>query len=299
MNGWMDKRVCLVTGASGGIGKEIAAGLAKMDAQVVLVCRDAVKGRAAQAEIRQRAASDNVELLIADLSSQESVRSAVGQFLDTHDRLDVLINCAAVIRARRGLTVDGWETTLAINHLAPFLLTSLLSDCLKATAPSRVVNLTSAAHASMLDFDNFNGERGYSPLRAYAATKLMNVLFTYELARRLEGTRVTANCVHPGAVRSALFRDFSGAFPLLLALTRPFMSSPRKGARGPIYLATSPSVEGLSGRYFQKLKEGKSTRGAYDPAVARRLWEYSAQMVGVPSEPEYVPYVQSAPFASA
>ena len=198
--GGMGEKVCLITGATSGIGKATAMGLANMGASVVMVGRDRGRGEAALAEIKEKSANASVDLLLADLSSQEEVRRLADEFKEAYPRLDVLINNAGVFRSERITTADGLEMTFAVNHLAYFLLTNLLLDVLKASAPSRIVNVSSGDHRNgTIDFDDLQGEKGYKGAKAYSQSKLANVLFTYELARRLEGTGVSANCLHPGA----------------------------------------------------------------------------------------------------
>src|SRR5215212_3378073 len=198
--GVMDEKICLITGATSGIGKATAIGLADMGARVVMVGRDRGRGEAALAEIKERSANASVDLLLADLSSQEEVRWLADEFKEAHPRLDVLINNAGVIRSKRVASADGIEMTFAVNHLAHFLLTNLLLELLKATAPSRIVNVSSGEQRNgTIDFDDLQGEKGYKTAKAYGQSKLANILFTYELARRLEGTGVSTNCLHPGA----------------------------------------------------------------------------------------------------
>lgn len=273
----MKGRVCIVTGANSGIGKATALGLAQLGATVVMVCRDQARGEAAMNDIRRTSGSDTVELMLADLSSQQAIRTLAAKFGRTHDRLHVLVNNAAVNLWDRTVTVDGYETNFAVNHLAPFLLTNLLLDCLKSGAPARIVNVTSSAQ-SALDFDDLMGEKRYNAMRAYSRSKMANVLFTYELARRLADSGVTANCAHPSVVRTNLGRDFPLGFRILLTLMWPFMATPEKGAETPLYLATSPEVEGVSGKYFGNKREAQSGRGSYEEEAARRLWEISAAL---------------------
>src|SRR5215213_2753516 len=237
--GGMGEKICLITGATSGIGKATAMGLANMGASVVMVGRDRGKGEAVMAEIKEGSANASVDLMLADLSSQEQVRRLADEFKEAYPRLDVLINNAGVIRSKRITTADGIETTFAVNHLAYFLLTNLLLNVLKASAPSRTVNVAS-------------GEQGYKGAKAYSQSKLATVLFTYELARRLEGTGVTANCLHPGVVGTNLGSGVSGVFGFMVRALTPLMKSPEKGAETSVYLASSPEVEGLSGRYFVK-----------------------------------------------
>ena len=280
----MRGKVCLVTGGSSGIGQATALGLANMGATVIVVGRDRSRGEAVVAEIKQKSNNDAVDLMLADLSSQASIRRLAEDLKDRYQQLHVLINNAGVFISKRTVTVDGIETTFAVNHLAPFLLTSLLLDVLKASAPARIINVTSSGERSgTINFDDLQGEGRYSGIRAYNQSKLAMILWTYELARKLEGTGVTANCVHPGVVVTNLGRGSSGSFGLLLRLMRPFFSSPEKGAETSIYLASSPEVEGVSGKYFAKKAEAKSSERSYDAATARRLWQVSAEMTKLPA----------------
>jgi NAD(P)-dependent dehydrogenase (short-subunit alcohol dehydrogenase family) len=277
----MNGKTCVVTGANAGIGKATALGLAKMGATVVMVCRSHERGEAALTEIRRESGNDSISLLIADLSSQASIRHLADNFLANYPTLHVLINNAGIIPRKRTVSADGFETQFAVNHLAYFLLSNLLFDRLKATAPARIVNVTSKVHdRASIDFDDLQSERAYRPSSVYARTKLANVLFTYELARRLDGTRVTANCLHPGPVATKLLRDYMpSAFRFL---TNIVGVSPEKGAQTSLYLATSPEVEGVSGKYFINQKAVQSPKASYDNATARRLWEVSARLSGLP-----------------
>src|SRR5215217_8977279 len=230
--GAMGKRVCLITGATSGIGKATAMGLANMGASVVMVARDRSRGEAALAEIKEGSANASVDLMLTDLSSQEDIRRLADEFKDAYPRLDVLVNNAGVIRSKRVTSADGIEMTFAVNHLAYFLLTNLLLDLLKASAPSRIVNVSSAEQRNgTIDFDDLQAEKGYKTAKAYGQSKLANILFTYELARRLEGTGVSANCLHPGAgVRTNLGSGVSGVLGLTVRALTPLMKSPEKGA---------------------------------------------------------------------
>src|SRR5215217_3650475 len=282
--GAMGKRVCLITGATSGIGKATAMGLANMGASVVMVARDRSRGEAALAEIKEGSANASVDLMLTDLSSQEDIRRLADEFKDAYPRLDVLVNNAGVIRSKRVTSADGIETTFAVNHLAYFLLTDLLLDMLKASAPSRIVNVASGEQRNgTIDFDDLQGAKGYKGAKAYSQSRLATVLFTYELARRLEGTGITANCLHPGVVGTNLGSGVSGIFGFMVRALTPLMKSPQKGAETSIYLASSPEVEGLSGRYFVKKAEARSSDVSYDERLARRLWEVSAQLTKLPA----------------
>lgn len=282
MSGSMAGKVCMVTGANSGIGKVTALELARKGATVVMVCRSRERSEKALAEIRQAVGGAAVELMIADLSSQQSVRALADSFRQKYDRLDVLVNNAGAFFLEREITVDGLESTFAVNHLGYFLLTNLLLDMLKASAPSRVVCVSSGAEAAgTINFDDLQGEQTYSHWRAYAQSKLANVLFTKELARRLEGTGVTVNCLHPGFVRTNLAGG-SRLGRLLVAMMRPFTISAEAGAETSIYLASSPEVEGVTGKYFIKKRAVEPrSRTARDFAVAKRLWQVSEQLTGL------------------
>lgn len=279
--GMNNKRV-LITGATGGIGQAAAQALAKMGARVVLVGRDPEKTRRVADEIRQSSANPDVDYLIGDLSAQADVRRIAGEYRRRYERLDVLINNAAGMFMRRQLSADGLEMTLALNHLAYFSLTLQLHDLLIASAPARIVNVTSSSHRiARLDFDELIPEKGYIGLVAYARTKLMNVIFTYELARRLAGSGVTANCLHPGLVGTRLGQNNNGLYRPVFSLYQRVALSPEKGAETPVYLASSPEAEGVSGRYFVKKTAVSSSRASNDPAAAQRLWDLSLELSGL------------------
>jgi NAD(P)-dependent dehydrogenase (short-subunit alcohol dehydrogenase family) len=282
--GGMDEKVCLITGATSGIGKATAMGLANMGASVVMVGRDRGRGQAALAEIKEGSANASVDLMLADLSSQQEIHRLADDFKEAYPRLDVLINNAGVIRSKRVTTADGIEMTFAVNHLASFLLTNLLLDLLKASAPSRIVNVASGEQRNgIIDFNDLQGEKGYKTAKAYSQSKLATVLFTYELARRLEGTGVAVNCLHPGVVGTNLGSGVSGVFGFTVRALTPLMKSSEKGAETSIYLASSPEVEGLSGKYFVKKAEARSSDVSHDQRLARRLWEVSAELTNVPA----------------
>jgi retinol dehydrogenase 14 len=279
----MADKTVLVTGATGGIGKATALGLARMGARVGITGRDMARAKAAAADIRAVANNAAVDAFAADLASQTEVRRLAREVLDMYPRLDVLVNNVGGFWTHRHVTADGLEHTFALNHLAPFLLTKLLLDRLKASAPARIVTVSSGAHTlGRLDFDDLQAELKYSGQSAYNASKLANVMFTYELARGLHGTEVTANVLHPGVVRTAFgAEDQSALFRLMLPLMRPFMKSTAQGAATSIHLASSPLVEGVTGLYFSNSKPKKSSKSSYDNAAARRLWQVSTDLTGL------------------
>ena len=282
MSGSMNGKVCMVTGATSGIGRVVALQLAATGAAVVVVGRDAEKGAAVVADIRGRSASAAITFLQADLSSQRSIRDLARAFAGAHDQLHVLVNNAGAIYGRRRTSADGIELTFALDHLGYFLLTNLLLPILKRSAPARIVSVSSRVHrAGRIDFDDLQGERRYAGVRAYSQAKLANVLFTYELARHLAGADVTATCAAPGLVASNFGRGNTGMLGIFSRLARLVAISPEEGAATPIHLASSPLVEGVTGKYFYKLADTRSSTGSYDEATARRLWDVSAHMTGL------------------
>ncbi len=278
----LDGKVCLITGATGGIGLEAAKALGRMGATVVLVGRDPGRTEAAVQAVRQAAPDAKVDWLRADLTSLKSVREAAETFRSRYPRLDVLLNNAGLILDRREVTVDGLEATMATNHYGPFLLTHLLLDLLKASAPSRIINVSSEGHRlGKLDFDDLQSERRYDGIRVYGTSKLANILFTRALAKRLEGTGVTANALHPGVVRTGFGHNTKGFFRHLVKLTSPFMISAEKGARTSIYLASSPEVAAVTGQYFIRSRRRKPSSDARSDELAERLWQVSERLTGV------------------
>jgi retinol dehydrogenase 14 len=273
----------LITGGTGGIGQATAIGLAALGARVGISGRDLARAGAAAADIRAATGNPAVDVFAADMSAQAGVRHLAAQVLDSYPRLDVLVNNVGGFWAHRHVTADGLERTFALNHLAPFLLTSLLLGRLTASAPARIVTVSSGAHAQgRLDFDDLQGERNYSGPRAYNQSKLANVLFTYELARRLAGTGVTATAAHPGVAATSFgAEDQAAHFAIMIRVARPFMKTPAQGALTPIYLASSPQVEGVTGQYFVNRKPKTSSKASYDTAAAARLWQASASLAGL------------------
>ena len=279
----MAGKTVLITGATGGIGKATAVGLARLGARVGITGRDLARAEAVAADIRAAADNPVVDAFAADMSSQAEVRRLAREVLDAYPRLDVLVNNVGGFWTHRHVTADGLEHTFALNHLAPFLLTLLLLDRLEASAPARIVTVASGAHTlGRLDFDDLQALQKYSGQRAYNASKLANVMFTYELARRLQGSRVTATVLHPGVVRTAFgAEDQSVFFRLMLPLMRPFMKTTAEGAATSIYLASSAQAAGVTGQYFANSKPKKSSKSSYDSAASRRLWQVSTDLVGL------------------
>ena len=276
----MKGTVCVVTGATSGIGKAAATALARLGATVVMVGRDRGRTEAAAAQIAAVSASPpRVE--IADLASLEQVRGLAGRLAGL-ERIDVLINNAGLVLGERRITPDGLEHVFALNHLAPFLLTNLLLPKLTASAPARVVTVTSDAHsAARLDLSDPNLEHGWDSWRSYANSKLANILFTRELARRLDGTGVTANCAHPGVVRTGFGRESRPLLKLGITIARPFMLSPERGADTVVYLASSPDVAGQTGGYYVKRQRREPSAAARDDTLAQELWDLSERMTGL------------------
>ena len=274
----MKGKTCLVTGASSGIGLAVARELAALGAEVVLVCRNREKGESARKEIIAGIERASVVPLSCDLSSQRQIRALASEFKSRFQKLHVLVNNAGVVPRTRTLTEDGLETQFAVNHLAYFLLTNLLLDSLKAGAPSRIVNVSSGmSRTATLDFNNLQGEKKYRPMKMYAVTKLLNLHFTFELARRLEGSGVTANCLGPGFTATCLGRDFR---PFSRWVMKAFAQNKVRGAETAVYLAASPEVEGITGKYFERRKEMPTSPSTRDSGLNRRVWELSERLTG-------------------
>lgn len=273
----------VVTGATDGIGKVTARELAKAGASLTIVGRNAAKGEAVVAELRRAAGHDRVAFVAGDLANQKGVRAAAAAIKSRLKKLDVLVNNAGAMFLKRELTEDGIERTFALNHLGYFLLTHELLDLLKASAPARIVNVASAAHQGQkLDLGDLQGAKGYSGYKAYGQSKLANIYFTYELARLLQGTNVTANCLHPGFVASQFGNNTSGIFRLLIGWAKLVAAiSEDDGAKTSVFLAGSPDVQGVSGQYFDKCAAVKSSAVSYDTDVARELWRRSERLTGI------------------
>ncbi len=275
----MQTKTCLITGATSGIGLATALALAQMGATTILAGRSAERCQQAVARIKSETGNQDVDYLLADLSVQAQVRSLAAEFKSRYERLDVLVNNAAAIFFFRQVSADGIEMNFAVNHLAYFLLTNLLLETLKASAPARIVNVASNSHFGQhLDFDNLELRRGYNPGKAYGRSKLANLYFTYELARRLIGTGVTVNAMHPGFVRTNMAANNGWLVRLFLPLVHLNSLTPEEGARTAVYLASSPDVETVNGKYFVREREVASDPVSYDESAAKRLWEISEKM---------------------
>lgn len=271
------EKICLITGGSGAIGKAAAIEIAKSGGSVVLISRNQERGQASRDEVRRASGNSSVELLVGDMSVQASIRQLARDFSSNHDRLHVLVNTAAVFANHRTLTKDGLELMFATNHLAPFLLTNLLLDPLKTAAPSRIITV-SAPSTTKLDFDDLQGEKHFSALGAFGASKTANLLFTYELARRLQGTRVIANVLHPGLVRSSLMHD---APAIIRGLSKLASRSPVRAGKALAYLASSPEIEETTGQFFRGTRISESSGYSRDPENQKRLWDVSARLTAL------------------
>jgi NAD(P)-dependent dehydrogenase (short-subunit alcohol dehydrogenase family) len=277
----MEGKVVLITGGTSGIGKAAATALAFRGAEVVVTGRNRARGRAAVGEIGRRSGSEKVSLMLADLAVQAEVRELAQAFKERHDRLDVLVNNAGLIQSKRTETPDGIELTLAVNHLAPFLLTNLLLDVLKKSAPSRIITVSSEARRrAEIDFDDLQSKRRYRAFRVYGMTKLANILFTHELAERLRGTGVVANCLHPGGVNTNFGKNNRNLGTLLFRAFKPFMRTSEQGADTIVYLASSPEAERMSGEYLID-REGVSPTQPRDETAQKRLWEVSEELTNL------------------
>ncbi|GHO68295.1 short-chain dehydrogenase [Ktedonobacter sp. SOSP1-52] len=280
-NNTMQGKVCLVTGSSSGIGKVTARELARMGATVVMVCRNRVKGEGAQAEIKEASGNAQVDLIVADLSELSQVRRVADEFKQHYTQLHVLINNAGGINSEHKITADGLEYTFTTNYLAPFLLTHLLLDVLKASAPARIVNVSSLAHTQgKIDFADLQGTQRYSSGKAYGQSKLAQIYFTYELASQLEGTGVTVNALHPGIIASNFNDGFKGIAHVIGGVIYFFVGrNVEKGAQTTLYLATSPEIERVSGKYFSDCKQTSSSKLSYDVIIRQRLWNITEELI--------------------
>ncbi|MFX0022125.1 MAG: SDR family oxidoreductase [Candidatus Hermodarchaeota archaeon] len=277
----MKGKICMVTGANSGIGKATAIGLAKLGASLVLVCRDQTRAENAILEIEEKTGSKSIDLILADLSSQKGIHDLVSEFNNRYDKLHVLINNAGVNLHKQTFTEDGIETTFAVNYLAHFMLSNLLLETLKKTGSARIVNVASSVQAKSIDFEDLYGDHHYSQWRAYSQSKLAVVLFTYEFAKKIEGSGVTVNCLHPGFVKTNMVRKFRPFVKYFYHLVGLFMSTPKRGAKTSIFLASSPEINGISGKYFKRRKETKSVKISYDTNIAKQLWDVSVKLTNV------------------
>ncbi|MBP1991895.1 SDR family oxidoreductase [Paenibacillus eucommiae] len=278
----MKEKICMVTGANKGMGKAAALEFAKQGATVIMVCRNPQLGKVAQDEIKRLSGSKTVELFIADLSSQQSVRKFVEQFQSKHSKLHVLFNNAGgLFTENHILSVDNIEMNLGVNYFSTFLLTNLLLDRLIASGSGRIIHTSSMMMAKSLNWDAFTGKQTLSPMKMYGLSKLAIVLYTYKLARKLAGTGVTVNALHPGFVHTD---NATNSFPKMLrplmTIFKPFVLTPEQGSQTALYLASSPEVEGITGKYFVKKKEKSSVPISYDEALQERVWTYSAELTG-------------------
>lgn len=273
----IQNKICLITGATSGIGKETALALAQKGAHIVFTSRNEEKGKRIQEELIQKSQNESIEMMSCELASFQSIRNFAKTFQSKYSELHILINNAGVWGNKFETTQDGIEQTFAVNHLAPFLLTNLLLDTIKKSQPARIINVSSSLHyQGRINFDNLEMKRGFRAMQAYNNSKLMNVLFTKELARRLEGEQITVNCLMPGVVATNLFNQFN---PLLRIGTMLMAVTPKKGAETTIYLATSDEVENITGGYYDKKKRIRSSSSSYDEEAACKLWEMSAEYV--------------------
>ena len=279
----MQGKICMITGANSGVGKATALGLAQLGATVVMVSRDRARGEEAQRQMKAQSGNDAIDLLLADLSSQKSIRQLAEDFKQRYVHLHVLINNAGVFPLTKRTTVDGLDMVFAVNQLAPFLLTNLLLDVIKASTPARIVNVSSNSHeANYIRLDDLQSDKRYRPMRVYAQSKLAVVLFTYQLASRLEGTGVTSNCLHPGFVATNIAqRDLPLPARLAARLIFLFGVSPQDGAKTSIYLASSPEVEGVTSKYFVKCVPRRTAPLSYDESLQQQLWQACAELTGL------------------
>ena len=279
----MQGKICIVTGSNSGIGRATAEGLAKLGAKVIMVVRNQQRGEEARSEIIKTSGNDSVDLMLCDLASMRDIKKFAGDFVSKYSHLDVLINNAGAVFNKREVTVDGFERTLAVNYLAPFLLTREMLPMLKVSVPSRVINLTSGLYVrGRVDFEDLQSARHYSSMTAYANAKLMVLMFTYELARRLEGTGITVNAVHPGFVASNLGKNTrSKRSSIMFGMMRPFQISPQKAAVTPVYLSSSSEVQGITGGYWSKMQERRSSDATYDRETQLRLWAATEDLLSL------------------
>ncbi|MBC8061165.1 MAG: SDR family oxidoreductase [Clostridiaceae bacterium] len=277
------KDIILITGGSAGMGKATAIELAKTFATVVILCRSKEKGEKALIDIKRESKSDNVNLFICDLGNMDSIRKFTEAFKEKYKKLNVLINNAGVILPSRHETSDGFELQFGVNHLGPFLLTNLLLETISNSSPGRIINVASGAHkVGNIHFKDVNLKNNYNLIKAYSQSKLANILFTYELSKRLQGTKVTVNCLHPGAVATEMGVNRKTGFGSAISkMLKPFFLTPLQGASTAIYLATSEEVQTVTGKYFYKKKPIKSSKLSYEKELSKNLWNLSEQLTGL------------------
>lgn len=269
----MLNKICLITGANSGVGKATAMGLAQMGAHVLMVVRDRQKGETARAEIVAQSGNPNIDVLIADLAEQDSICQLANRIQQDYAQIDVLVNNAAVVLSDYTTTVDGIETTLAVNVLAPFLLTHLLLPQIHKSTYARIINVSARGYARHINLDNLEDPEAYEGIRAYTQSKLMNILFTFQLAKKLVHTHITVNCLHPGIIRTRLDRDIKGSLGLFFNVLSPFMGDAQKGAQTSIYLASDPAVAGITGKFYLARKEHATSPITHDDSIMMRFWD--------------------------
>ncbi|MFX0104786.1 MAG: SDR family oxidoreductase [Candidatus Hodarchaeota archaeon] len=277
----MKEKICVVTGANSGIGKVTALELAKLGATVVMLCLDKGRGEEAQSEIKTQSGNESIDLVLADLSSQQSIRQFASEYQKKYDKLHILINNAGVNLSKRIETVDRIERVFAINTLAPFLLTNLLLETLKNSKPARIINVASRVQSKSINFDRLQSEKYFRSWKAYSRSKTALILITYEFARRLNSSGITINCLHPGFTKTNVTRNYKGIIKSFTKIIFRFAQSPEKGAETSIYLASSPEVEGVSGKYFINKKEARSSDITYDISIAKKLWDVCADLTNL------------------
>ncbi|MDZ7658343.1 SDR family oxidoreductase [Fodinibius sp.] len=281
----LKNKLCIVTGANSGIGKETARSFAADGAFVIMICRNEKRAKAARQELINDTGNTGIEIVLADLAIQHDVRSAADQIKQEFDQIDVLVNNAGLIANKREETIDGIEKTLAVNHLAPFLLTNLLWDHLQQSKDARVINVSSEVHrmgANAFDLDDLQIANNYSAMKAYGVSKLCNIMFTHELAKRCSDTSITTYSLHPGVVRTQLAEEAGWAMKLFYWIGKPFMRSPKSGAQTTIYLATSDEVTSMNGKYFKNKKVVEPSAIAFDDDLTPQLWEKSEKLTQLP-----------------
>ncbi len=276
----LKNKIVIVTGATSGVGYALTEALLKKGAYVVMLNRDETKSQNAIEKLKNEAGSTSIDFIKVDFSSMDSIKAAAEEFTKNYKRLDVLINNAALSNKNKDFTCEGIEKTFAVNHLGYFLLTNLLLDTLKKSAPSKIINVASRAH-TRIDFDNLNGEKNFNPFTAYQYSKMGNIYFTFELAKRLKDSGITVNCVHPGVVRTGIYRETYGIVKLLIKMMWPFFKTPQQSASIIMPLIESNEFEETTGKFFVDAKISEPKRGTYDIESQKRLWELSEKLTGI------------------